>query len=204
MLPQQVAPWPAGAIHDTVTVLLEDAAYKRSIWSSIAGRLLAELGRFVMWVIEAVRGIPGGKATILTIIAVVLLLVLGRLFLASEWGEETLMRRRPGGTRATRMDPWTEAESLAAAGDYMGAAHALYQAVLRRLADHERIRIHSSKTSGDYARDLRRRGSPLAAGFQAFGRRFDRVVFGAGVCTAEDFAALRRDALAIPEHRAAA
>ena len=124
--------------------------------------------------------------------------------LASEWGEETLMRRRPGGTRVTRMDPWAEAENLAAAGDYMRAAHALYQAVLRRLADHERIRVHSSKTSGDYARDLRRRGSPLAAGFQAFGRRFDRVVFGAGVCTADDFAALRRDALAIPERREAA
>jgi len=166
--------------------------------------LLAELGRLVMWIIEAVRGIPGGKATILTVIAVVLLLVLGRLLLASEWGEETLMRRRPGGARVTRIDPWTAAENLAAAGDYMGAAHALYQAVLQRLADHERIRIHASKTSGDYARDLRRRGSPIAAGFQAFGRRFDRVVFGAGVCTADDFAALRRDALAIPERMAAA
>lgn len=204
MLMQGIEQWTAGAVHDSVAVLLEDAAYRRSFWSSLGGRLLTEFGRFLVWLYEMLRGIPGGKATVLTIIAVVLLLILGRLFLAGRWSDDVLFRRKPGSLRALRIDPWTEAETLAAAGDYMGAAHALYHAVIRRLAATERIRPHSSKTSGDYVRELRRRGSPLTVPFQAFGRRFDRIVFRSGVCTAEDFDALRRDALAIPDRQAAA
>lgn len=201
---QGIEPWRTGAVHDTVATLLQDAAYRRSFWSSLGGRLLSEIGRFLTWLFEALRSIPGGSVTVLTVIVVVLALIAGRLFLAAEWGDELLLRRRAGGARTSRIDPWTEAESLAAAGDYMGAAHALYQAVLRRLALTERIRVHSSKTSGDYARELRRRGSPLTVHFQSFGRRFDRVVFGTGICTADDYAALRRDALAIPERQAVA
>jgi hypothetical protein len=204
MLLQGVERWSTGAVHDTVGALLQDAAYRRSFWSSIAGRILLEIGRFIAWVFDAVRGIPGGKTTVLTILGVVILLVLGRLFLSAQWSDDVLFRRKPGSLRALRVDPWADSERLAALGDYMGAAHALYQAVIRRLAATERIRVHASKTSGDYARELRRRGSPLASHFQAFGRRFDRVVFGAGVCTAEDFAAMRRDALAIPDRQAAA
>jgi hypothetical protein len=202
--PQGVGPWNAGAVHDTVGALLRDAGYNRSFWSSVAGRLLLELGRFLKWLIDAIRGVPGGKATILTIIAVVLLVILGRLFLSTEWGDDVLFRRRGSANRAMRVDPWAESERLAAAGDYMGAAHALYQAVIRRIAASERVRLHASKTSGDYVRDLRRRGSPLAPAFLRFGRRFDRVVFGTGTCTADDFTALRADALAIPDRQIAA
>lgn len=204
MLIQGIERWNAGAVHDTVAVLLQDAAYRRSFWSSIAGRLLTELGRVLEWIYDAVRGIPGGKATALTVIAIVLLLILGRLYLAARQNDELLFRPRAGSPRAMRSDPWAEAESLARAGDYMGAAHAPYQAVIRRLAVTERIRPHSSKTTGDYARELRRRGSPLAGPFQTFGRRFDRVVFGAGVCSADDYAAMRRDALEIPDRQAVA
>ena len=204
MLLQSVERWSAGAVHDTVGALLEDVAYRRSFWSSIAGRMLLEVGRFIAWLFDAMRGIPGGKTTVLTILAVAILLVLGRLFLSAQWSDDVLFRRKPGSARAFRADPWSESERLASQGDYMGAAHALYQAVLRRLAATERIRVHASKTSGDYVRELRRRGSPLARHFQAFGRRFDRVVFGAGVCTEQDFAAMRRDAMAIPDRQAAA
>ena len=196
--------WGAGAVHDTVGALLRDAGYHRSFWSSVAGRILLELGRLVIWTINAMSGIPGGRTTVLSIIAIILMLILGRLFLAAEWSDELLFRRKRLGVGVTRIDPWAESQRLAAAGDFMGAAHALYQAVLRRLAASERIRVHASKTSGDYVRELRRRGSPLTASFQRFGRRFDRVVFGNGVCTAEDFEALRADALAIPDRQAAA
>ena len=199
-----VEQWSAGAVHDTVGALLRDAGYHRSFWSSVAGRLLLELGRLVMRILEALSRIPGGKVTVLTIIAVVLLLILARLFLAADWSDDLLFRRRRAGVVTSRVDPWAEAERLAAAGDFMGAAHALYQAALRRLAASERIRVHPSKTSGDYVRELRRRGSPLVTTFQLFGRRFDRVVFGNGVCTADDYRALRAEALAIPDRQAAA
>ena len=201
---QDVGPWDAGAVHDTVGVLLRDAGYHRSFWSSLAGRALLEFGRFVLWLVGAVQSVPGGRATVLTIIALIVLLIVGRLLLANDWGEDVLFRRKSSAHGATRIDPWTDSERLAAAGDYMGAAHALYQAVLRRVAGTERVRVHASKTSGDYVRDLRRRGSPLATPFQRFGRRFDHVIFGKGVCTADDYAALRADALAIPSAKAAA
>ena len=199
-----IEPWSAGAVHDTVGVLLRDAGYHRSFWSSLAGRALLEFGRFVIWVMGAVQSVPGGRATVLAIIALIVLLIVGRALLANDWGEDALFRRKSSARGALRVDPWSESERLAAAGDYMGAAHALYQAVLRRVAGSERVRVHASKTSGDYVRDLRRRGSPLATPFQRFGRRFDRVIFGKGVCTADDYAELRADALAIPSARAAA
>jgi hypothetical protein len=199
-----VEQWSAGAVHDTVGALLRDAGYHRSFWSSLAGRILLEFGRFVVRLLDAISRIPGGRTTVLAIIAIVLLLIIGRLFLAADFSDDLLLRRRRGGGGAARVDPWIESERLAAAGDFMGAAHALYQAVVRRLAATERVRVHASKTSGDYVRELRRRGSPLAAAFQRFGRRFDHVVFGKGVCTADDFRALRDEALAIPDRQAAA
>lgn len=199
-----VEQWSAGAVHDTVGALLRDAGYHRSFWSSIAGRLLLEAGRLLGRLIKAISEIPGGRTTVLTILAIILLLIVGRLLLAAEWSDELLYRRKRSRLLASRIDPWIEAERLAAAGDYMGAAHALYQAVIRRIAVSERIRLHASKTSGDYVRELRRRGSPMAPHFQRFGRRFDRVVFGKGVCTADDFNGLRDDALAIPDRQAAA
>jgi hypothetical protein len=140
---------------------------------------------------------------VIAVVSIVILLILARLFLAAEW-DGALERRPKRSIQSTRIDPWTEAEALAAAGDYMGAAHSLYQGVLRRLARSERLRLHPSKTTGDYVRELRRRGAPQVDSFRAFGRRFDRVVFGAGVCTRDDFEAMLAEAMAIPLRQAAA
>jgi hypothetical protein len=204
MLLQGVERWSAGAVHDTVAVLIQDRGYHRSFWSSILGRALVELERFILWMVKALQGIPGGRTTVLVIVAAIVVLIVARLIILSRSDEDVGIR--PLGTRgrASRIDPWSEAQALAAAGDYLGASHALYQAVLRRLAETERIRLHPSRTSGDYVRELRRRGSPLATSFQAFGRRFDRVVFGRGECSADEFAAMLRDASAIPDRQAAA
>src|SRR3982751_6624238 len=94
MLQQGTGPWSAGAVHDTVGALLRDAGYHRSFWSSVAGRVLLELGRLLIRALNPLTGIPGGKTTVLTIIAIVLLLILGRLFLTAEWSEELLFRRK--------------------------------------------------------------------------------------------------------------
>src|SRR5262249_33066334 len=145
---------------------------------------------------------PGGRTIVIVMLAIAIILVVARIVYATRWRDDALKRRgRP--IRGGRADPWADAERLARAGDHTGAAHALYPAVLRRLAGTERIRLHASKTSGDYARDLRRRGSPVAAPFQRFGRRFDRVIFGVGVCSPEEFDAMMRDAMAIEAPRAA-
>ena len=99
---------------------------------------------------------------------------------------------RPASARAR--DARAEAERLAAAGRFTEAAHALLRAILATLADRGEVRLHDSKTTGDYARELDRNASPLRAVFRAFRRRYDRVIYGAGECSADDFAALRREA----------
>jgi hypothetical protein len=103
-------------------------------------------------------------------------------------------RIRFGGRGGRHVDAWAAAQRLAAEGRYTEAAHALYRAVLERLSASDGVRLHPSKTSGDYVRELRRRGSGSATLFRAFARRFDTVIFGTGVCEADDFQALMRDA----------
>jgi hypothetical protein len=49
------------------------------------------------------------------------------------------------------------------------------------------VRYHASKTNGDYARELGRTGSPVAAVFRAFGRDFDHVMYGHTAAAADDF-----------------
>jgi hypothetical protein len=203
MLLQGIAPVAAGAIHDTVAALVRDHAYRRSIWSSIIGRLLAGAWQLLGRLVQAIKGVPGSAYLVIGVVTVVVLLIAARILLAREWRDSSLTRRAIGQPRTAGADPWREAEQLAASGDHLAAAHALYQAVLRRLAGAEWIRLHPSKTSGDYARELRRRASPVAAPFQQFGRRFDRVVFGTGECSAGEFADMLRDASAVVDRHAA-
>jgi hypothetical protein len=110
--------------------------------------------------------------------------VAARLLIAAQARDDTRgpLRRR---TRASSTeDPFVVAERLAAEGKFEEAAHALYHGVLLALARQERLRLDPSKTSGDYARELRARGSASFQPFRAFGRRFDIAVFGHGGCDA--------------------
>jgi hypothetical protein len=71
---------------------------------------------------------------------------------------------------------------LAAAGQYTDAAHALYAALLEGVARREQLRLHPSKTAGDYLRELRRRSSQLVPTFRDFARLYEVVVYGLGSC----------------------
>jgi hypothetical protein len=190
-------------VHKVVAEILKDRGYRRSVLGSVLGRIAIAIYNALNWLEQAAEKIPGGRTTVIAVITIVALLIVGRIVLASEWRNEGLIRRGHGTGKAGRFDPWSEAERLAASGDHTGAAHALYQAVLRRIAGSERIRLHSSKTSGDYWRELRRRGSPVAPAFRLFGRRFDRVIFGVGECSREEFEAMLREAYAVAERQAA-
>ena len=194
--------WSSRAIHDAVAVLVRDREYQRSIVGSLVGRALIAIADAVSRLLKAVQQIPGGRATVIAIVLIVVALIAARIFLTADWRNDVIQRRGKTG-RSGRADMWFEAERLAASGDYTGAAHALYQAVLRRLAGSDRIRLHASKTSGDYSRELRRRGSPAAAAFQKFGRRFDRVIFGLGECSPEEFEAMLRKASEVTQPQAA-
>lgn len=93
-------------------------------------------------------------------------------------------------------DPWLRAQQEAAAGRHTEAAHLLYQAILVALAGRERLRLHPSKTVGDYARELRARSSSAFPGYREFARLYETVVYGLQHCDRERWERLH--ALAAP------
>jgi hypothetical protein len=188
----QGLPWPAVAIQDSVAAIVRQPAYQRSLRATLLDRLLDWLTSLIRRVFSGLSEIPNMRWIILGVAILVVLAIAARMWLGSE-AEERRRRARPGATQG-RGDPWAEADRVAATGDYTAAAHLLYRGITERLAAVERLRLHPSKTSGDYARELSARGSPAHTEFRRFGRRYDHVLFGTGTCDAETYTALREHA----------
>jgi hypothetical protein len=182
-------PWPAAAIQDSIAAVIRQRPYQRSVRATLLDRLLDWLAALIRRIFGAISEIPNAKWIVLALAIVVVIAIVVRFVLGNE-AEEQRRRVRAGATHGSA-DPWAEAERLAAAGKYTEAAHLLYRGVTERLAAAERISLHPSKTSGDYARELQLRGVAAAADFRQFGRRYDRVMFGVGVCDAPTYAMLR-------------
>ena len=190
----QVAPfeWPASAVHDTVAVIARGLEFRRSLRQSFLDRALLWLGEGIERVIAFIRQMPSSRTIGLTVLGIIVAVILLRLLIAALAREEGVARARrrrgPGGGD----DPFVTADRLAAEGRFEEAAHELYHGVLLALAHAERLRLDPSKTSGDYARELRARGSSSYQPFRAFSRRFDVAVFGHGGCDAALIDDLRR------------
>ncbi len=197
--------WPASVVHDTVAAIMRQRAYQRSLRQSLLARFFDWLGEWWRRFTDAVGSVPHGRVYAIALAAVVVLLVAARMVYAARLREEAargrkmVPRRRESGTA-----PWDDAQRLAAEGRYADAAHALYRAVLELLAVRERLRLHPSKTSGEYARELRARRSPLYEPFRAFGVRYDRALFGTGRFDADTYEQLRRYAEAAMDRGQAA
>jgi hypothetical protein len=189
---QGAQPWPVSVIQDSVAAIMSQRAYQRSVRATLLERILDWIAALIRRFFSAVSEIPNMKWIILGLAIVVVLAIVARLWLGIE-AEERRRRARPGAVQGTG-DAWAEAERLAASGDFTAAAHLLYRGITERLAAAEQIRLHPSKTSGDYARELRLHGAPVHAEFRQFGRRYDRVLFGTGSCDAVTYAALREHA----------
>jgi len=203
--PQAVAgPWTAKQIHDTVAAIVRQPAYSVPVRQSILGRILLTVFRWIRDLLEQVKAWPDARYLFIAAVVIILLAIAGRIVIA----QQVEARRRVGvGLRAIggeRRDYWAMAAEMDAAGDYVAACHAVYIGVLDALTRMGAVRYHASKTSGDYARDLRQRQSPVAGDFSAFARQFDRSVFGWTAPTHEDYVRLARAAEAIVPRRAAA
>ena len=186
---------PAAAVRDTVAAIIRQSAYQRSLRASLAQRVwswfLDLLGRLQ----EALLELPHVRTLTIAGVILLALLVVLRVAYASRLREDGARRARAGrARRAAEVDPAAEARRLAGSGAYAEAAHALYRASLQQIARRERLRLHPSKTSGDYARELRTRRSALHDPFRRFGRHYDRLLFGHGAVTAEGYARLLADA----------
>jgi hypothetical protein len=190
-------------VQDSVASIVAQRVYQRSVRATLLERLLDWTTALIRRFFSAVSEIPNAKWIVLALTIVVVLAIAARLWLGSDTEER---RRRLRSTAVQgAADPWIEADRLAAAGHYTDAAHLLYRGVTERLAAEALIRLHASKTSGDYARELRARGSPVHGEFRQFGRRYDRVIFGTGTCDAATYGSLREHAGRVtrPEARAA-
>jgi len=182
----QVAPraWPADAVHDTVAAVVRGPAFRRSLPSSLAERLMAWLGEWFERIFHFIGGRTSSRAVALAFVATLVLLVVARLVLAARARDVEGFAAVRGRRSGALDDPWRTAERSIADGRFEEAAHALYRGVLASIAQREQLRLDPSKTSGDYARELRTRGSASYQLFRAFGRRFDVAVYGHGGCDA--------------------
>lgn len=92
---------------------------------------------------------------------------------------ERTERRLPGPSGPMTAEDWERtAQRSAEAGRWREAAASLYQAVLYRLSAREIVHIDSTKTPGDYRREVRRTRAELAPGIDEFVRTFEALVYG--------------------------
>lgn len=184
--------WPPSAIHDTVSAVVNGRAFGRSLQRSLAQRLIRWIADGLSSLLDYLRASAPARWLAIGFAILLVLLIVGRLLLAARARDEDDMmggdarRSRPG------VDPWRAATRFSEAGEFEEAAHALYRGVVESVTRSERLRLDPSKTSGDYARELRARGSPRYPVFRSFARRFDVAVYGRGGCDAVAFGELAR------------
>lgn len=189
-------------MHDTVQAVLRDPAFQRSVRTSLADRMLIWLLDWLDRLGKAMHNLPSGRTIGLGAVALLVVFLLARLVIVARQ-DKTPLRDASRRRRAVATDdPWEAADLLVADGRFEDAAHALYRGVVLALGRDERLRLDPSRTSGDYARELHRRGSSSLAPFRAFTRRFDAAVYGRTVPTAAVLAELRE--LSLPFRRRAA
>ena len=192
--------WPRAAIHDTVAAIVKQPAYRRGLGTTVLDRVLGWIGDWYERLVVALGTVPHGRVVATIAAATVALLIVARIAYAARLRGTSVMSIAKGrGRRVTAADPWREAQALAAAGQFTEAAHALYRATVSILVSQGLVRRHEAKTSGDYARELRRRGASAYTPFRAFGRRYDRIIYGTGICDAAGYDELLTDARSVLE-----
>jgi hypothetical protein len=197
-------PWPAGAIHDSVAAIASNPAYNRSITESLWTAFWRWLGKTIDALLELFRGSTSGRWVTISLLVLLLLLIAARAYMAAKAARESAVRDVTSGRGGARAHPWLDAQRLAAAGNFTDAAHALLAALLAAIAAQGQVRLHSSKTAGDYSRELGRRGSPAHPRFESFRRRYDVAIYGRGEVSAAEYAGLMDDALPLIEGARAA
>jgi hypothetical protein len=194
---------PEQTIRRTVESVFGSPAYNgTSLWNRFWEWIGRELGSLFSWLAPAffaLRRSPPLFWAVLIAISLLTAAVVARwLYL---WRARTALRISGAGWElqrgASRGDAWSAAQQLAARGDYTAAAHALYAALLDAGARQDQLKLHPSKTAGDYVREVRRRSSPIFPGFRDFARAYEFVIYGLGECDRDRYERLLSIALPI-------
>jgi len=160
---------------------------------SVGARVMRFLLRLIDWLTSRVAGAfhqsPAVSWLVLAIAGALVLALVARVVMLAR--ARTRRMTEPLGMSAILGDAWQLAAELAADGRFTDAAHALYVAVLDATARRASLRLHPSKTAGDYLRELREQPSPLVTLFRDFARAYDATIYGLGMCDRERFERLR-------------
>jgi hypothetical protein len=196
--------WSDRAIRDTVAKIANEAKFTRAPRESLLGRLFRYLWDRLFEFLAWLHGRGDARFYLYATVVLVIGVVVARVLVARQLVEAR--NSRPGRTHGggNGRDLWASAQSAAAQGRFDEACHALYGAVLDDLAREGVIRLHASKTGGDYAREMMRRNFARVGDYRAFVRTFDRVAFGTADVDASDYESVRTAALALFQQRAAA
>ncbi|MCC7000544.1 MAG: DUF4129 domain-containing protein [Gemmatimonadaceae bacterium] len=170
--------------------IVEDDVYRRSTRRTLLDRFGDWVAQQIRELLDLIPPITFGREILLGIAALLVIVLVARLVM--RWTEDKQLVAGAGTARGRggRLDPWLEAERLAASGDHLAAAQALCAALLGACARRGEVVLHQSKTTGDYAREMRRRNAPSLPAFQRFRSRYDRVIYDAQACDAAEYAAL--------------
>jgi hypothetical protein len=176
----------------THTVFLDPAYTRFTWWQRVLAFLSTEWHRLLAWLASVFAALGNSSPVVWVTIAAALVLLVALLgSVVLEWRERKLdvarARTAQQSAYAGGGDPWQAAQDLAARGDFTEAAHALYAALLDSAARRQQVRLHPSKTVGDYARELRLRSSALFERFRAFARVYEVVVYGLDRCDASRY-----------------
>jgi hypothetical protein len=200
---QQHIPVSETAIRDTMAAVFRQAAFVKRQPSWIARKV----EQLLDWIGSLFHGLgltrssnPALFWTIMMILLGIALAILGRLIWVNHLRRIQGIGARPelrGSSMAAQGDPWIAAQQHAARGDFTAAAHALYLALLMAIARRGFVKLHPSKTVGDYVRELRARSATVFTRFRDFARAYETVVYGSGVCDEERYEKLQRLALPI-------
>jgi hypothetical protein len=184
---------PEQTIRRAVDSVFGSAAYNRaSLWQRFwewVGRMLRAFFSWIAPAFFALRRSPPLFWAVLIVLTLLTAAVIARwLYL---WRARTALHIAGAGWDThgefSRADAWSAAQQLAARGDYTAAAHALYAALLDAGARQDQLKLHPSKTAGDYVREVRRRASPIFPSLRDFARAYDIVIYGLGECDRERY-----------------
>ena len=188
------------AIAEAVASVFSAPEFDRSVRETIWDRVLGAIGD----AFDLLRSLAGTQRELFWVVVVLLALLLagiigraGYLIYQRRVLGAVLPGERRDLTRTRGRDPLVVAQEEAARGNFTDAAHALYLALLEALARREQVRLHPSKTIGDYVRELRTRSSSLFTRFREFARSYEVVVYGIGTCDRERWERLNELALPI-------
>ena len=183
------SPVPAAAIRDTLSRIVLERGYRRSVTSTLLSRGWEWVTRTLGDLFNQAAGSRGTFLLSLTVLAVLIVATVARAVIVSHARRQAARRLVVEVSADAQL---AQARGLAAQGAHVEAAHLLYAAVITQLVEQKRVRRHPSKTVGDYWRELRAAGDGSASPYLSFSRTYEIVVYGDGLCDATRYARLEQ------------